>query len=190
MDNNNIENAEKNSQLDPGNQSDNLTTPDTSNNKSPRFENEAESYLRQSQSGAIWFYWIAGLSVFNTVINLANGTWGFLAGLGITQLIDGLAKGLLDSIGGMAIAIGLFLDLMAAGVFVVFGFLAKKRQSWAYIVGMVCYALDGLIFFLAQEWLSIAFHVFVLYFIYKGMSATIKLNDMSKQKEPAIGQSA
>ena len=45
----------------------------------------------QHASGANWFYWIAGLSVINSVIILAGGGWGFVVGLGITQFIDAIA---------------------------------------------------------------------------------------------------
>src|SRR5215469_2722671 len=39
-----------------------------------------------------WFDWIAALSIVNSVISLFNGSWHFVVGLGITELIDGLAQ--------------------------------------------------------------------------------------------------
>jgi len=45
------------------------------------------------QSGARWFYWIAGLSMINSIAAMSNSSWSFLAGLGITQFIPGLALG-------------------------------------------------------------------------------------------------
>src|SRR5438270_4545311 len=47
---------------------------------------------RQLRSGANWFYWIAGLSLLNTIIFMAGSDWHFVAGLGITQLIDAFAN--------------------------------------------------------------------------------------------------
>ena len=42
----------------------------------------------QFKSGADWFFWIAGLSIINSIILLAGGQWSFIVGLGITQIID------------------------------------------------------------------------------------------------------
>ena len=46
--------------------------------------------LAQLKSGANWFYWIAGLSVVNSLIFAFGGHTSFIAGLGLTQLIDGI----------------------------------------------------------------------------------------------------
>ena len=53
---------------------------------------EAEIYRRNMQSGARWFYWIAGLSLINAIAAAANSNWSFLAGLGITQFISGFMR--------------------------------------------------------------------------------------------------
>ena len=42
-------------------------------------------------SGANWFYWIAGLSLVNTILLYTGSEWVFVVGLGVTQLIDGIA---------------------------------------------------------------------------------------------------
>ncbi|MGI8656220.1 MAG: hypothetical protein ACR2LC_13505 [Pyrinomonadaceae bacterium] len=59
----------------------------------------AAEYKRQALSGANWFFWIAALSMINSVVLLMNGQWNFLAGLGITQLIDGIAIALAKDAG-------------------------------------------------------------------------------------------
>ena len=124
-----------------------------------------------ARSGAGWFYWIAGLSLINSISMLSGSGWGFIVGLGITQVIDGLAS----ELGSSGRLVALMLDLLAAGVFVFFGVFANKRYAWAFIVGMVLYALDGLIFVLVGDWLSAGFHVFVLLCILAGFSANQKL---------------
>jgi len=43
---------------------------------------------QQLKGGASWFVWIAALSVINSVILLSGGTWSFIFGLGITQIVD------------------------------------------------------------------------------------------------------
>jgi len=43
------------------------------------------------KSGANWFYWVAGLSLINTIMIFAGAKWGFAIGLAITQIIDVVA---------------------------------------------------------------------------------------------------
>ena len=126
---------------------------------------------RQMKSGASWFYWIAGLSLVNSIAAFSGSDWRFFLGLGITQIFDAIGTEI--SSGGKLVA--LLLDLMAAGIFILFGVFAHKRHSWAFIVGMVLFGLDGLIFLLATEWLGFGFHVFALYCLFRGFSACRQL---------------
>ncbi len=126
---------------------------------------------KRLRSGADWFFWIAGLSLVNSVLSLAGSNTSFVIGLGITQIIDAVAHE--AGSGGKTVAI--VLDLLAAGVLVMFGFFARRRQSWSFIVGMVLYALDGLIFLLVQNFLSVGFHAFALWCIFNGLKASRQL---------------
>jgi hypothetical protein len=129
--------------------------------------------------------WIAGLSIINSIIILVGGNINFLVGLGITQLIDGISIGIVREIAPDAElvirGVAFILDLLIAGIFVIFGILAKKHK-WAFIVGMIVYALDGLVFLLAPDFLSIGFHLFALYGLYSGLRAFGKL----KQQELSV----
>lgn len=98
--------------------------------------------LAQVKSGASWFYWIAGLSLVNSIAAFSGSDWRFILGLGVTQLIDVLGQ----SIEGPGKFIALVLDLVAAGVLVLFGVFASKGHLWAFVVGMVLFALDGVLF--------------------------------------------
>ncbi len=118
--------------------------------------------------GAGWFYWIAGLSLINTIAAMAGTEWGFIFGLAITQVVDELAK---MAGGGVATVAALVVDLFIAGVLVVIGVLARKGHEWAYWLGMVLYAMDGLVSLIATFWLGVAFHAFALFSIYQGLSA-------------------
>lgn len=132
------------------------------------------------RSGANWFYWIAGLSVVNTVIQMMGSDRSFIVGLGITQVVDAIAKGVAEGAGGGSIGtvlrvLGLGLDVVVVGVFVLFGWQAGKKHGWAFVVGMVLYGLDGLLFLLLQDWLSAGFHAFALFGLWSGFSALRKL---------------
>jgi hypothetical protein len=141
---------------------------------------EKQEFERVMMKGANWFYWIAALSLVNSVIALFNGNWSFLAGLGITQVIDAIAIQVSAGGGSGANVIALMMDIIVAAFFAFFGFMAGKRQGRAFITGIVLYFLDGLIFLLVQGWLSIAFHLFALYFIFLGWRA---LNNLRRLEQ-------
>lgn len=134
---------------------------------------------RRRDSGASWFYWIAGLSLVNSVMQLFGSTRSFIAGLGITQVVDAMTR----EAGDGAKAGAFVFDLLVAGVFVAAGVLARRSRS-AFIAGMALYALDGLIFLLVREWIGLAFHAFVLYSIFSGYRAALALRDLP----PAAGE--
>jgi len=131
---------------------------------------------RRVKISADWFFWIAGLSVINSIIGLSGGYVRFMFGLGITQLIDSFAAGLPS--GGTAVAIG--LDVVAAGIFASFGVFGRKRQTWSFAAGLVFYSLDALIYLRYQMWLPIAFHAYVIYRIFTGLQACSRLNEMAR----------
>jgi hypothetical protein len=127
--------------------------------------------VRQLKSGASWFYWVAGLSLVNSIVAFSGSSWHFLFGLGITQIFDGLR----ENLGSVGTIVVLALDLAAAGLFILFGVFANKGHLWAFIIGMVLFGLDGLLFVLVKDWLGVGFHAFVLYCLYRGMSACRQL---------------
>ena len=114
---------------------------------------------------ASWFYWIAGLSLVNSISAFSGGGWRFIFGLGVTQVIDGIGI----KLGGSGIA--LVMDLIVTGIFVLFGVFASKGQTWAFAVGSILFGLDGLLLVLAQDWISVAFHAYVLFRLFQGFQA-------------------
>ena len=125
---------------------------------------------KQLKGGGSWFYWIAGLTLVNSVMALSGSGTRFILGLGITQIFDELAQRM------SLLAVGVVLDLLAAAVFVFFGVFANKRHTWSFIVGMALYTLDGLIYLIAQEWLGVGFHAFALFCLFRGFKACRELN--------------
>ncbi len=128
--------------------------------------------LRRTKSGANWFYWIAGLSLVNSIIYLFGGNLSFIAGLGITQLLDAVVDQLTRSEGFSAVKIITFVvDLIIAGIFVLCGLWANKLEIWAFVVGMVLYVLDTVLLLAIGAYLPVAFHAFALFMIFRGLSA-------------------
>jgi len=123
--------------------------------------------VAQLKSGASWFYWIAALSLINSVVALTGSDWRFIFGLGVTQITDAFAS----EMGAAGKSIMFVINLIIIGILVLFGYLGAKRQLWAFIVGMVLLALDGIIFLLVRDWLGVAFHAFIIYCLFRGMQA-------------------
>ena len=123
------------------------------------------------QSGANWFYWIAGLTIITSVITLMGGGWRFFLSLGTTQLIDGIARGASVSLGDATKVIAFVLDIFITAAFVAFGALAHKKHLWAYVVGMVVFLLDALLSLVFSDWLGFLVHAFVLFVMFRGYQA-------------------
>ncbi|MBN2016508.1 hypothetical protein JW766_06800 [Candidatus Dojkabacteria bacterium] len=122
-------------------------------------------------SGANWFYWIAGLSLVNSVVYIVGGGLYFVVGLGITQLVEGF----LSPLGTGGILFSLAFDIFVAGIFALFGLFARKGKNWAFITGMVLYFFDTLLFLLVFDVFSILFHLFALFQLFMGLRANLKL---------------
>ena len=123
------------------------------------------------KSGASWFYWIAALSLINSIAAFSGSSWRFFIGLGITQIFDEIGHG--SSGSGKMVALA--LNLVVTGICALFGVFANKGHVWAFVIGMVFFALDGAIFLIAEDWIGVGFHVFVLYCLFRGVQACRQL---------------
>ena len=132
------------------------------------------------RSGVNWFYWIAGLTIITSLITLFGGGIRFLISLGLTQFIDGFAAALAPQLGGAVQVVGLILDLIVTGVFVVFGVLAGKKMLWAYIAGMVVFFFDGLLSLVFMDVIGVIAHVVVLFVLFRGLQAGRELVSLEK----------
>jgi hypothetical protein len=120
-----------------------------------------------AKRGANWFYWIAGLSVINSLIVLNGSNTHFVVGLGVTELFDVAGR----SLHGPGHTVALVLSIAIAGVFALFGYFANKMPQWSFLAGMLLYVLDALLLFSFSDFLSVGFHALVLYFLLRGFSA-------------------
>ena len=130
--------------------------------------------LRTVQSSASWFWWVAGLSLINTVGAMLDSSYGMVLGLGITQFLDAIflygADG--ESVQPTLAVRGIHLALVlaVAGVFVAIGVFAKRHSAMAFVVGMALYLADSLIYVVASDWIGVGFHAFVLFMLWGGYS--------------------
>jgi hypothetical protein len=123
--------------------------------------------------GASWFFWISGLTLMSSMIaNLGNQSFGFIIGLGITQLVDNL---------GNNVVVTLSFDLLLASLFFFLGRKARKTRGWAFILGIILYGLDSLIFVAVQDYVGLIFHAFVLLGLLGGLQALNLMQSMTSE---------
>jgi len=98
----------------------------------------------------------------------------FVAGLGVTQVVDAIFK---NNPG--ASYIGIIINTFFIIGFILLGRFSRKNNA-LIITGLVIYTLDTLIFLITKDWWSIGFHIFAIVGIISGLKAKIKLNKFGK----------
>jgi len=142
-----------------------------------------EQKLRAEQivkNGAGWFLAIAGLSIVNSVLTMSGANFHFIFGLGITEIVDAIGR----QSGTTGSALSLVVNLFIAGLFLLFWNFARRGEKWAFLVGMVLYALDGVILIPFKDFLGVAFHAYALFRIYSGMRGLPVLADLRRRMMP------
>ncbi len=137
-----------------------------------------EELEKRFRSGASWFYWVAALSLVNSAVALFDGEWGFVFGLGVTQFVDAIAWSVAEESADIATAtrVASFgVNVLIVGLVVLMGWLAHKRRQWVFVVGLVLYVFDALLFLVDGDFLSLAFHGWVVFAVTSGLLACRKL---------------
>jgi hypothetical protein len=120
---------------------------------------------------------IAGLSVLNSILAMSGASVRFIFGLGLSQIVDGLAH----QAGSPGYVLDLVINGMIAAVFVLFWNFARKGQKWAWYGGMALYAIDGVLLLLFKDYLAIAFHAYALYRMSSGLKFLPILERLDQQ---------
>jgi hypothetical protein len=128
------------------------------------------------RSGAHWFYWIAALSVINSLLIFVGSSFGFLLGLGVTEFIATIIDSAkLNPLSGVVTFVGIGAELFIAGMFAAFGYYASQGKTWAFMTGLTIYGLDALFSLYFGMTMSAILHLLALWFIYSGFTAQQKL---------------
>jgi hypothetical protein len=138
--------------------------------------------------GANWYFWVAGLSLVNSLILLSGGDTFFVIGLGVTLLADVIASQVAQQSPDIATTVKVIafgFDLLVALFVAGFGWLSRKRILAVFGIGMFLYLLDGLLFVLFQDWMSAGFHAFALFCMWKGLSAYRQLGALERALQAA-----
>lgn len=133
------------------------------------------------RNGASWFFWLAGLSLVNSAIGWFGGNTRFLFGLGVTEFVNGLAKGM-----NAGIVLPAVLDVLIVGVFVAFGAMAQKKSKLMFMLGLIIYALDLVLCLIFQDWLFVLFHAWVIWQLIRGFKALSTILEFEQQVAPGL----
>jgi hypothetical protein len=140
---------------------------------------------KRGRSGADWFFWIAGLSLVNTAIMHFGGNIQFVVGLGVTLIVDAVAReagaGADDSKKLILTVVAVGFSVFCSAIAALVGWLSRKGFLVIYGVGMFVYVLDGALFLLLQDWFSIAFHGLALWSMWSGFTAFRQLNALDER---------
>jgi hypothetical protein len=143
---------------------------------------QIRALFERGKNGAAWFYWVAGLSAINTAIALAGNDWGFALGLGVTTIANAIAlQGVPPEHRSTAIGVAVVFNVIVLGCVVLCGWLAQKRFLVPFALGMFLYLLDGLLYLLLGNVMSILLHGFALFCMWNGFSAYRQLNALERQ---------
>ncbi|HKD50603.1 MAG TPA: hypothetical protein VKB90_07395 [Candidatus Acidoferrum sp.] len=140
--------------------------------------------ILRMRRGASWFLTIAILSGINSVLQIVDAKIRFIFGLGITQVVDAMGKGAGQN--------GMFITIAVDGVFLLMLLLcwkwAKTGSQGAFLVGMIAYALDGVLLLKFSMWLDAAVHAYALYMMWQGFAAARELAQVQMSAQPGLSQ--
>jgi len=140
--------------------------------------------ILRMRRGAGWFLTIALLSGVNSVLQIFDAKIRFIFGLGITQVVDAMARGMGQS--------GTLVIVVVDGLFIVMLILcsrwAKTGSQGAFLGGIIAYALDGVLLLLFSMWLDAAVHAYALWMMWQGYSASRELSQIEQAAQPGLSQ--
>ena len=134
--------------------------------------------------GASWFFTIAVLSGVNTVLQISNAKVHFILGLGITDVVDHIARGRGQN--------GMIAMILIDGLFVVMlvlcGVWARHGSQASFMVGMIAYGLDGVLLLVYGGWIEGLVHGYALWRLWDGYAACSELDKLNQNVQPGMSQ--
>ena len=134
------------------------------------FDDDSARHVTRSSvlHAADWFFWLAILSMINSLVVFYYQTPNTPVALGITQWIDGTSGAF-----NAAMSTGeLLTNILIAGVLAAFGLMARRGSDIAFVVGIFLYVVDSLLIIGLKDFFGFGVHLIALFFIVKGLLAS------------------
>ena len=152
--------------------------------ESPAGANVRTLLLARRNRGATWFFTIAALSGINTLLQAFDAKLHFIFGLGITDVVNQIARGRgQNGVVAMILVDGLFVVLL-----VLCGVWARNGSQASFMCGMIAYALDGAVLLLFGAWIEGLVHAYALWRLWDGYSACSELAKLDQTAQPGMSQ--
>ena len=133
---------------------------------------------RSINTGANWFYWVAILSVTNSLLVYFFGIRNTPIAFAFTQWIDGTTGApTVEGLTPPLHLLGLIGDLLIAAAFAGFGYFARKGSDLAFVIGMFVYVIDTMLSIGLRDFWGFGFHLIALFFMFKGLLASRHLRE-------------
>ncbi|HUR96661.1 MAG TPA: hypothetical protein VMZ26_01210 [Pyrinomonadaceae bacterium] len=134
------------------------------------FDNDSARHVTRSSvlHAADWFFWLAILSIINSLVVYYYQIPNSPIALGITQWLDG-TSGVFN---GAMSSSELFTNILIAGVLAAFGYMARRGSDIAFVVGIFLYVIDAFLIVGLKDFFGFGVHLIALFFIVKGLLAS------------------
>ncbi len=148
------------------------------------------------KTGASNFNWIAVAAIINSISIAFHTGFTFPTGLGLSSFVSLLGRDFIDiapkegSNLAAVLSVGAFvITAVFAGSFALLGIPARNGRRWAFIVGVVLYALDmlvlvGLQIWVGSYWIDLLFHAWMLFSLFNGLRAANQLPETKEAPKP------
>ena len=134
------------------------------------FDNDSARHVTRTSvlHAADWFFWLAILSIINSLIVYYYQVPNTPIALGITQWLDGTHSGFNATMSGSALVI----NVLIAGVLAAFGIMARRGSDLAFVVGIFLYVIDAFLTIGLRDVFGFGVHLLALFFLVKGLLAS------------------
>ena len=133
----------------------------------------------QRNKGAGWFYWIVGLTIINTIIVMSGSDFSFSLGATATLFANVFAR---ESHSSSAHLFAIIFDVVVVAFYAMCGVMGGRGATWAFILGLIFFALDSLLALIGFQIIGILIHGYALFCIFNGMMACVNLNRLQREK--------
>lgn len=117
---------------------------------------------------ADWFFWLAILSVINSLLVFYYQIPNTPIALGLTQWVDGTTSGFNATMSSGSLT----TNILIAGVLAAFGLMARRGSDIAFVVGIFLYVIDAFLAIGLRDVFGFGVHLVALFFLVKGLLAS------------------